>query len=62
MQSFTLLTDLYQLTMAYGYWQLQMHEREAVFHLIYRKNPFRGAYALAAGLANVVDYLKDFSF
>ena len=62
MQSFTLLTDLYQLTMAYGYWRLKMHERESVFHLIYRKNPFRGNYALASGLASVVDYLQHFRF
>ncbi|HVY54120.1 MAG TPA: nicotinate phosphoribosyltransferase, partial [Gammaproteobacteria bacterium] len=62
MQSFTLLTDLYQLTMAYGYWQLNMHERESVFHLIYRRNPFKGNYALACGLASVIDYLRDFRF
>src|SRR5579872_5740891 len=62
MQSFTLLTDLYQLTMAYGYWRLKMHEREAVFHLIYRKNPFRGSFALSCGLANVIDYLNHFQF
>jgi len=62
MQSFTLLTDLYQLTMAYGYWRLNLHEREAVFHLIYRKNPFKGSYALACGLDSVIDYLQHFRF
>ena len=46
-----LLTDLYQLTMAYGYWKLGLHDREAVFHLIFRKYPFRGNYAIACGLA-----------
>ena len=40
-----LLTDLYQLTMAYGYWRLNMHEQEAVFQLFYRKNPFNGNFA-----------------
>lgn len=53
-----LFTDLYQLTMAYGYWRLHMHEQEATFHLIYRKNPFRGEYAIACGLGSVVDYLQ----
>lgn len=57
-----LLTDLYQLTMAYGYWKLGMHEREAVFHQIFRKHPFKGNYALAAGLATVVDFLKNWQF
>jgi len=57
-----LLTDLYQLTMACGYWQLGMHERKAVFHQIFRKNPFHGNYALAAGLASVVEFLENWHF
>ncbi len=57
-----LLTDLYQLTMAYGYWKLNMHDREAVFQLIFRRNPFRGNYAVACGLADVVDFLKNWRF
>ncbi len=54
-----LLTDLYQLTMAYGYWKLNMHDREAVFQLIFRKNPCRGNYAVACGLATVIDFLQN---
>jgi nicotinate phosphoribosyltransferase len=57
-----LLTDLYQLTMAYGYWKLQMHEQEAVFHLLFRKNPFKGNYALHCGLASIIDFLKHWRF
>lgn len=57
-----LLTDLYQLTMAYGYWRLNMHEQDAVFHLIFRKNPFKSNYALCCGLASVVDFLKNWQF
>ena len=57
-----LLTDLYQLTMAYGYWKLGLHERPAVFHQIFRKNPFKGNYALACGLASVIEFLKDYRF
>jgi len=53
--SLALLTDLYQLTMAYGYWRAGLHEREAVFHLYFRKAPFEGGYAVAAGLALAVD-------
>ena len=40
-----MLTDLYQLTMAYGYWKSGRAEREAVFHLFFRKAPFNGGYA-----------------
>ena len=57
-----LLTDLYQLTMAYGYWRQNLHEREAVFHLYFRKAPFEGGYAVAAGLALAVDYLQNLRF
>lgn len=57
-----LLTDLYQFTMAYGYWKLNMHEQQAVFHLLFRKNPFGGNYAISCGLASVVDYLNNWHF
>lgn len=58
----TLLTDLYQLTMAYGYWQNGLYDREAVFHLFYRKAPFGGEYAITAGLQLVVEYLQNLQF
>ena len=60
--SLVTLTDLYQLTMAYGYWKNNMHEKNAVFHLFYRKDPFKGNYAICAGLEYVIHLLKDFHF
>lgn len=57
-----LLTDFYQLTMAYGYWKLGMHEQHAAFHQIFRKNPFHGNYALSCGLAPLVDFLQHWRF
>lgn len=60
--SLGLLTDLYQLTMAAGYWKTGLAEREAVFHLFFRENPFGGGYAVSCGLAAAVDYLKSWSF
>ena len=57
-----LFTDLYQLTMAFGYWKAKLHTHQSVFHLFYRKNPFGGGYALAAGLADAIDYLNQFHF
>ena len=60
--SLALLTDLYQLTMAYGYWKSGRHEREAVFHLYFRKNPFEGPFALAAGLDRVIEFITRFQF
>jgi nicotinate phosphoribosyltransferase len=57
-----LLTDLYQLTMAYGYWKTGRAEREAVFHLFFRRPPFAGGYAVAAGLAPVLEFIDSFRF
>jgi nicotinate phosphoribosyltransferase len=60
--SLALLTDLYQLTMAAGYWKAGLSEREAVFHLTYRRAPFKGGYAIAAGIAPALAYLQRFTF
>ncbi|HID76906.1 MAG TPA: nicotinate phosphoribosyltransferase [Planctomycetaceae bacterium] len=60
--SLGLLTDLYQLTMACGYWRKGLAERRAVFHLFFRRHPFRGGFTVAAGLASVVDFLEGFRF
>ena len=60
--SLALVTDLYQLTMAYGYWQQGLQDRQAVFHLYFRKAPFQGGYAVAAGLALAVDWLENLKF
>ncbi|MHC4938770.1 MAG: nicotinate phosphoribosyltransferase [Planctomycetota bacterium] len=58
----TLLTDLYQLTMASSYWSSGMASREACFHLFFRRQPFGGGYALACGLEDAVDWLDQFGF
>ncbi len=60
--SLTLLTDLYQLTMAYGYWKTGMADDEAVFHLSFRNNPFKGGYTVACGLSHVIDFVKTLRF
>lgn len=60
--SLATLTDQYQLTMAYGYWKNQMHEKQASFNLFFRKAPFGGNFALAAGLEYAINYLKHYHF
>ncbi|TLV01071.1 nicotinate phosphoribosyltransferase [Dyadobacter luticola] len=60
--SLSLLTDLYQLTMAYGYWKAGKAEQESVFNLYFRKHPFQGGFTIACGLNSVIDYLREFRF
>ncbi|OJJ23167.1 nicotinate phosphoribosyltransferase [marine bacterium AO1-C] len=60
--SLSLLTDLYQLTMAYGYWKSGRSEDEAVFHLFFRRHPFKGGFTIACGLEYVIDFLDNFRF
>ena len=57
-----LLTDLYQLTMMQGYFVQDMHRQTATFDLSYRRNPYRGGYAVWAGLETALDYLSDLRF
>ncbi len=60
--SLGLLTDLYQLTMAAGYWALGLHDRQAVFHLYARKAPFGGSWAVAGGLEPALGMLEGWGF
>jgi nicotinate phosphoribosyltransferase len=60
--SLSLLTDLYQLTMAYGYWKTGKQDQEAVFHLFFRRHPFRGGFTVAAGLATAMEFVADMRF
>src|SRR5436305_10539829 len=62
MFSHALLTDFYELTMAYGYWESGKESDEAAFHLFFRENPFDGGFAIAAGLQSVIEYLDALRF
>lgn len=58
--SLSLLTDLYQLTMAYGFWKTGTATKEAAYHLFFRKPPFNGGFAIAAGLEYVIEFINRF--
>jgi nicotinate phosphoribosyltransferase len=58
----SLLTDLYQLTMAYGYWKEGIDQTKAAFHLFFRENPFAGGFTVSAGLGSVIAYLESLRF
>lgn len=61
MRNLTLLTDLYQLTMGYGFYRQNKHEEEVVFDLFFRKNDLI-TYSLFAGLEQAMDYLLNWHF
>ncbi len=61
MRNLTLLTDLYQLTMGYGFYKHDKHEEEVVFDLFFRKNALI-TYSIAAGLEQAMEYLLGWHF
>ena len=61
MRNLTLLTDLYEITMAYGFYKHRKHEEEAVFDIFFRQNKLI-TYSLAAGLQQAMDYLLHWRF
>ncbi len=58
----TLLADFYELTMANGYWEHGIAEQVAYYDLFFRKVPDEGGFAIMAGLAQAIDYMKNLKF
>ncbi|XP_026476660.1 nicotinate phosphoribosyltransferase-like [Ctenocephalides felis] len=57
-----LLTDLYQITMAYAYWKSGKTSDVAVFDLFFRTNPFQGEFTIFAGLEECLKFLENFRY
>lgn len=57
-----LLTDLYQLTMAQGYWACGKVDERACFHMTFRESPFKGGFAVACGMDQLAEFIENFSF
>ena len=60
--NYTLLCDFYELTMANGYFELGKADEISYFDVFYRKVPDGGGFAIAAGLEQVIDYIKKLKF
>ena len=58
----TLLCDFYELTMANGYYELGKGDEIAYFDVFYRTVPDGGGFAIAAGLEQVIEYIKTLKF
>lgn len=61
MRNLSLLTDLYELTMIYGYYKSGMADREAVFDLFFRGTE-ELSYAVVAGLEQAIEYVENIHF
>ncbi|MDO4183243.1 MAG: nicotinate phosphoribosyltransferase [Coriobacteriia bacterium] len=57
-----LLTDLYQMTMAQGYWEQGQLDTQACFYMYFRDYPFKGGYAVACGMAQLAELVEGYGF
>ncbi len=62
MRNLTMMTDLYQLTMMYGYFKTGKHTERAVYDLFFRRQGDETNYALCAGLEQVIELIRNISF
>ena len=56
------LTDLYQITMAQGYFDNGMGDTQACFHMYFRNYPFKGGYAIACGMDQLAELVEGYRF
>lgn len=61
-RNISMMMDLYEMTMANGYFINQREPQKVVFDVFYRKNPDQGGYAIFAGLEQVVEYIENLHF
>lgn len=61
-ENLTLLTDLYELTMMQGYFKNKHRNQTVIFDMFYRNNPLESGYAIAAGLEQLIEYIKNLHF
>jgi len=61
-RNLTMLCDFYELTMSNGYFKSGMKDKTVYFDVFFRNNPDGGGYAIAAGLQQIVEYIKGLHF
>ena len=58
----SMLCDFYELTMSNGYFKYGFKDKITYFDVFYRSVPDNGGFAIAAGLEQVIDYIRDLHF
>ncbi len=61
-KNLALMTELYELTMANGFYGTGKSEEIAYFDLFFRKVPDKGGFAVFAGLSQIIEYIKNLKF
>ena len=61
-RNLAMMMDLYEMTMANGYFNRPEHEAWVSFDVFYRKNPDGGGFAIFAGLEQILEYLEQLHF
>ncbi|MDE7183913.1 MAG: nicotinate phosphoribosyltransferase [Lachnospiraceae bacterium] len=61
-RNLSMVMDLYELTMANGYFNDGDIEARVAFDVFYRKNPDRGGFTIFAGLEQIVEYIENLHF
>ena len=62
MRNLTMMTDLYQLTMMYGYYKCGMRDNLATFDMFYRSKDATTHYAIMAGVEQLIEYVENLHF
>ncbi len=61
-RNISMMMDLYELTMANGYFLNEKHSTRVAFDVFYRRNPDGGGFAIFAGLEQIIEYVTGMHF
>lgn len=61
-RNISMMMDLYEMTMANGYFADHEKQPRVVFDIFYRKNPDNGGFAIFAGLEQILEYIENMHF
>ena len=62
MKNKTIMTDLYELTMAQTYFMEGKKDEILYFDIFFRENPFNGGYTMSGGLDEIIHYIQNFNY
>lgn len=61
-RNISMVMDLYEMTMSYGYFRNEVLNTTAVFDVFFRRNPDDAGFSIFAGLEQVIEYIRNLHF